>query len=103
MSVGKTRHWTNPWEEALDVPLEEIIRLVSRYNNSPDPAAREASIREWLSQHDKLDAYILPSPSGWHSLGARYGNEGSEYISFPADKGPELEALLAKAQTKEEA
>ena len=94
-----TRHWINPWKEALDVSLEEVVRLVSRYNNNPDTEANEARIWKWLSQHDRLDAYILPSPSGWHSLGARYGSEGNEYISFTVDKGPALEALLARART----
>lgn len=89
------RHWHNHFREARDVGLDEIISLVSRYNNNPDPAGREAQIRMWLSQHKKLDAYILPQPSGWHSLGVRYGNEPHEYVSLTADRGPELDALLA--------
>ena len=91
------RHWINPWAEARDVLLDDIITLVARYNNHPRPEEREQQLREWVGQYEKLDAYILPSPSGWHCLGARYGNEGAAYLSFPADKGPELNALLAKS------
>jgi len=91
------RSWHNPWKEALDVPLADIVRLVSRYSNNPDPSATEARLWVWLSHHNTLDAYLLPSPSGWHNLGARYGDEPHEYVSFTADKGPELEALLKKA------
>lgn len=91
------RHWHNPFEEARDVRLDDILDLVSRYNNHRRPAEREAQLREWLSQHDRLDAYILPSPSGWHSLGARYGNKPHEYVSFTADKGPALDALFARS------
>ena len=91
------RHWKNPWETARDVLLEDIIVLVSRYNNHPRPEERAEVLRRWLAQHEKLDAYIIPAPSGWHSLGARYGNGEAEYVSFTADAGPELEALLAKS------
>jgi hypothetical protein len=72
---------------------------VSRYNNRLVQHVDEhkAQLREWLSQHDRLDAYILPSPSGWHNLGARYGNEPHEYVCFTADKGPDLDALFARS------
>ena len=91
------RSWHNHYEQARDVHLDDILDLVSRYNNHPRPAERKARLREWLSQHDRLDAYILPSPSGWHNLGARYGNEPHEYVSFTVDKDPDLDALLKKA------
>ena len=94
---GNVRNWHNPLEEALDVPLADIVRLVSKYNDHPDPAANEARIWESLSMLDRLDAYVLPSPSGWHELGARYGDQPHQYVSFTADKGPDLEALLKKA------
>ena len=72
---------------------------MSRYNNRLVQHVDEhkAQLREWLSQHDRLDAYILPSPSGWHNLGARYGNEPHEYVCFTADKGPDLDALFARS------
>ena len=91
------RRWFNHYEEARDVSLDDIIALVSRYNNHPDPVARAAQIRECLAQHKHLDAYILPSPSGWHNLGARYGDEAHEYVCFTADRGAELDALLASS------
>lgn len=47
----------------------------------------------WKECGDKLDAYILPQPSGYHSIGIRYGNDGHEYLSPPADK-EKAQALL---------
>ena len=93
------RHWHNPFEEARDVRLDDILDLVSRYNNHlvQHVDERKARLREWLSQHDRLDADILPSPSGWHNLGARYGNEPHEYVSFTLNKGPDLDALFARS------
>lgn len=31
----------------------------------------------------EFDVYVLPSPSGYHSLGVRYGKEPEDYISIP--------------------
>ena len=38
-------------------------------------------LRHWAQGGDRLDAYILPQPSGNHSIGIRYGSQGSEYFS----------------------
>jgi len=87
------RHWINPWEEARDVLVEDIIDIASRARRYLDP-----EFRNWVEQYgSKVDGYIIPSPSGWHALGVRYGNEGREYLSFTVDAGPELDALLAKS------
>lgn len=92
------RHWINPWEEARDVLVEDIIDIASHYNRHWDPTQRAKELRYWIEQYgSKVDGYILPSPSGWHALGVRYGNEGYEYLSFCVDAGPELDALLAKS------
>jgi hypothetical protein len=92
------RHWINPWDEARDVLVEDIIDIASRANQYWPPTQRAEDLRNWVGKYgSKVDGYIIPSPSGWHALGVRYGNEGYEYLSFTVDKGPELDALLAKS------
>ena len=94
MSTNTTsRFFTNPWPTARDIAVEDLIIAVARYGN-------EMHLREMIGEYSRLDAYIIPGPAGRHSLGARYGNEGPEYLSFYSEPGPELEALLAKSRKK---
>lgn len=47
-----------------------------------------------------MDFYILPSPSGHHIIGYRWGNEGHEYGSIFTEGrniGPLLETILQLA------
>jgi hypothetical protein len=72
-------HWHdfNPWADSvIYLPsLEELSACL-------DPNDPDRQINRWHREHgSKLDAYILPSPSGDHSCGIRYGAEGSEYYS----------------------
>lgn len=56
---------------------------------------KEKVLEHWKTAGDKLDAYILPCPSGWHCIGVRYGKEGSEYLS-PFGDNDKVTALLEK-------
>lgn len=56
---------------------------------------KEIMLEHWKQSGDKLDAYILPCPSGWHCIGIRYGAEGSQYLSPAGDKD-KVTALLRK-------
>lgn len=79
-------HWHNfnPWAatciyvpsiaEALDLDYEDFV--FKEYGR-------------------KVDAYILKSPSGFHSFGIRYGKEGHEYLS-PQINPQRAEELLRK-------
>jgi hypothetical protein len=96
------RHWINPWKEARDLPLDSILELASKYYNCSDSEARLFLLKSMCLQYPHLDAYIIPSNNGWHSLGARYGNEEHEYLSFTVDYGPELENLLKMSTSPEE-
>jgi hypothetical protein len=50
----------------------------------------------WVEEHDDLvDAYILPLPSGWHSIGIRYGKEPEDYDNVYLNKYV-IELLLHK-------
>lgn len=95
------RHFKNPYPEALDVNLDDLIELVAKSNNNPNPAASAERLRSWLSEYKKLDPYILPSNRGWHPLGLRYGNKPNQYLSFSPDKGEELDNLLNKARKQQ--
>ncbi len=77
-------HWHdyNPWADML-VYLPDLDEL-SACLDPADPL-RQKNI--WMhgqklrGRGERLDAYILPQPSGWHSCGIRYGADGSEYYS----------------------
>ena len=89
------RYWHNHYEEARDVRLDDIFDVVAA--NHPRPAERKAQLHKIVEHYEAIDAYIIPSPSGYHSLGARYGNLPHEYASFTTDRSPELDALLARS------
>jgi hypothetical protein len=100
-------YWVNPWADAIPVPIEELAechaglgQLCRRYTNVGVDTetfilTKENVLDSWKSAGNKLDAYILPQPSGYHSIGIRYGAEGYEYLSPAGDK-EKVQALLDK-------
>jgi hypothetical protein len=76
-------HWhkDNPWaEDIVYLPIE----LAAIYCHYSWPASE--TLEHWKQYGEKLDAYILPQPSGRHCLGVRFGPEGPDYISAYADE-----------------
>lgn len=98
--------WVNPWEDAIPVPIEELAECDSGLNKwcpsskGPFILTKEKILEHWRSAGDKLDAYILPQPSGDHCIGIRYGRQGYEYLSPMGDRD-KVQALLNKYQNKE--
>ena len=97
-------YWTNPWDDAVPVQIEELAtcvanlgKLCSCYDGGPDFVITvETVLAHWREYGDQLDAYILPHPRGYH-IGIRYGNDGPEYLSVGGDT-QRVSALLAKYQ-----
>lgn len=96
-------HDDNPWrDDVVYVTLEELAECVDKGNGLvrlPDDVAVSYDNR-WLMNHwqlasNALDAYILPQPSGDHSIGVRWGSLGSQYFSPMAHK-ERTQALLDK-------
>lgn len=95
-------HWVNPWSNAIPVPIEELAechaglgRMCARYLGVDQfgsevketfTLTREKVLEHWGTAGDKLDAYILPQPSGYHCIGIRYGSEDQDYLSPAGDK-----------------
>lgn len=89
-------HWDNPWEDAIPVPIEELVETAHGIGESwgdhtvnPPKSfimTKEIMLQHWLGKTGRVDAYILPCVSGWHCIGVRYGNEGSQYLSPAGDK-----------------
>jgi hypothetical protein len=99
-------HWKNPFEDAVPVPIEELVECVYGINEEwktstgvPLVLTKRLLLLNWGMSGDKLDAYILPTVGigGWHSIGIRYGNEGHQYLSPYGDE-EKVMALLAKYQ-----
>ncbi|MBT1509425.1 hypothetical protein KIP88_02825 [Bradyrhizobium sp. SRL28] len=100
-----TPHWheQNPWRDQITyVPIERLAECVaggtiSMGTHGPSvPYDVAFVLKHWANYGDKLDAYILPQPHGRHSIGIRYGAEGSEYLS-PHNAHPQKTlALLAE-------
>lgn len=94
-------YWINPWEDAIPVTLEELAECHAGLDqlcgsaNGSFLLTKENVLEHWRSRGDKLDAYILPQPSGYHSIGIRYGAKGSEYLSPAGDK-EKVQNLLDK-------
>jgi len=99
------QHWHehNPWADAVVyVPIARLAECVAGgtitifKTGKVVPYDVAYVLKHFAQGGDKLDAYILPQPSGDHSLGVRYGAEGSEYFS-PHNAHPEkTRALLAE-------
>jgi hypothetical protein len=102
-------HWHpfNPWAEyAVYVPAEELAEAIAGGTvriglNGPTVDNDAAFILERWRRHPAIDAYILPQPEGRHSVGVRYGREGSQYYS-PHNQNPEkVEELLQRYRIME--
>lgn len=102
-------HEWNPWNDSglIYIPIELCAALCNYSRSWSD----EETVTHWRQYGDKLDCYILPQPSGMHSLGVRFGKEGHEYLS-PYGNHKAIDALLKmlpdwefppKRETKEEA
>ena len=99
-------HWPNPYPEAVPVTLEELAECVQGldlpcWDTTTTPHTtftytKDKILQYWRNAHPKLDAYILPQPSGWHDIGVRYGSEPHQYLSPPADKERTAELLKRK-------
>jgi len=62
-------HWTNPWDDVVYVPIEELAGVCSNVGQSCTDTngirfvwTVELLLLHWRSAGDKLDAYILPRP-----------------------------------------
>lgn len=98
-----TPHWHehNPWrDEIFYAPLELLAKCVAggtvfiSSTGETLPYDVPYILNQWGRAGDRLDGYILPQPHGRHSIGVRYGAEGSQYLS-PHNSNPEItEALL---------
>ena len=100
-------HWTNPWTDAVSVPIEELAACVDhlgercgRMDGSSFIMTVETTLDHWRAAGPKLDAYVLLCPSGWHCMGIRYGNEPSHYLS-PGGNPAKILALHKKYTQKE--
>ena len=100
-----TPHWheQNPWRDQITyVPLERLAECVAGgtvrigIDGPVQPYDAAFVLQRWTQTSEKLDGYILPQPDGRHSIGVRYGAEGSQYYS-PHNAHPEkTRALLAE-------
>lgn len=98
-------HWINHWPEAIPVLIEELAECHAGLNQlwgSPTGSfllTKEKILEYWQGDGDnlnkKVDAYILPQPSGHHDIGIRFGNKIHEYLSPHGDK-EKVQALLDK-------
>lgn len=101
MTIKTFWHAENPWaDNVVYVPLAALAEAVSggtvTSGGESVPYTSEFVLTHWAAFGDKLDAYILPQPAGRHSIGVRFGGEGSEYLS-PYNANPGItNALLAK-------
>ncbi len=95
-------HWPNPWDDVVYVPIEELAACYAALgqdcidiDGSRFVWTVDRVLEHWRSAGDKLDAYILPQPSGWHDIGIRYGSKGNQYLSPGADR-ERVTALLKR-------
>lgn len=95
-------HWPNPWPDVVYVPIEELAlcseglgKDCTDIDGSRFVLTADRVLEHWRQAGDKLDAYILPQPSGWHDIGIRYGSKGHQYLS-PAGNRERVTALLRK-------
>lgn len=98
----------NPWRDRLVyVPIEILVHcctggsitsLTGFGTKITVPNDANFILAQWHDyrfRYGAIDGYILPQPDGNHSIGIRYGEEGSQYLS-PYNANPELtEVLLA--------
>lgn len=76
-------HWdtVNPWrKKIIYVDFHTWLKLIHA-------DSRDHYCERYEYYDGKVDCYILPQPSGDHSIGMRYGADGPEYFSpMCADK-----------------
>lgn len=89
-------HWHdfNPWAEKLIYlpDLEELAAAIA------PTTKQEETLAYWRRAGKKIDAYLLPQPSGDVSVGIRYGADGAEYISIYHNNHAALWELIRKYQ-----
>lgn len=95
-------HWHNPFIGVVNVSLDELSLChndIGKWTRHRDGDSfiltPEILIGEWSQRGNKLDAYILPQPDGFHDIGIRYGNGIEQYIS-PYGNKEKVQALLNK-------
>lgn len=98
-------YWPNPWK-VIYVPIEELAEchygLGQPYmdmHGNADVLTKEIVLSHWKSSGEHLDAYILPQPSGRHSIGIRYGTKDYQYLS-PLGDAHKVAELLEKFTNK---
>lgn len=90
-------HWPQPPQWADRVvhvepgDLAACLANLGRPRLGRDGSTRiltaEAAVAEWTRDGTaEVDAYVLPSPSGHHSAGIRYGAGGGDYLSPQFDR-----------------
>ncbi len=94
-------HWENPWKDAVPVPIEELAECYTALNElcrtitgSSFILTKEHLLHQWTIG-GPADAYILPQPSGNHSIGIRFSNRPNDYLCPEGDK-VKVQALLDK-------
>jgi len=105
MCTGSIKpHWPNPWDDVVYVPIEELAAVCqgigqgcTDIDGSRFILTADRVLEHWRQAGDKLDAYILPQPNGWHEIGIRYGERGNQYLSPMADR--ELVTALLRRYT----
>lgn len=92
MTTPTLAHWhdSNPWADSVCYIPVELAAALCEYSWGADE-----TLAHWRQYGEKLDAYILPQPSGRHCLGVRYGAEGPEYISPHGNEARMALALIA--------
>lgn len=94
-------HWTNPWEAAVSVPLEDLAGAleggtIQVIGGRSVPFDKAFILAYWAKYGDKLDAYLLQGvPEGHISAGVRFGADGPEYLS-PYIEQDRARALLLR-------
>jgi len=103
MTIKTHWHAHNPWADSVVyVPIEELaachysLGQLITIGYRREPMTVESTLSMWTRAGANVDAYILPSPSGEHCIGVRYGKEGSQYLS-PMGNQKKVSRLLAKA------
>lgn len=96
-------YWTNPWENAVPVPLEALAEALAGgtiqvTGGRTVPFDKDFILRHWAQYGDRLDAYVLDG--AWDfSAGVRYGPDGPDYLSpyIEEDRAKELLARFKGA------
>jgi len=97
-------HWNefNRFSSELAyVPVEELAECaaggtVRLRGGDVVPYTAEVVMEEWLSQGDRLDAYVIPREDGKHWAGVRHGAGDSEYISVHIRNRELFDALMER-------